>query len=52
MTKYIAGWFLENICLCMSYFCVVAERISYERGENVGDTVGYKVLCTSYVLKF
>lgn len=22
---------------------VVAERISYERGETIGDTVGYKV---------
>ena len=27
----------------LSYGCVVAERISYERGETVGDTVGYKV---------
>ncbi|RWV97788.1 hypothetical protein GW17_00039401, partial [Ensete ventricosum] len=23
--------------------CIVAERISYERGETVGETVGYKV---------
>ena len=25
-------------------FVIVAERISFEKGENVGDTVGYKVM--------
>lgn len=25
------------------FLCPVADRISYERGENVGDDVGYKV---------
>jgi HrpA-like RNA helicase len=27
----------------------VAERISAERGEAVGDTVGYKVLTNYYI---
>lgn len=32
--------------------CIVAERISYERGETVGETVGYKVsdFASSYLL--
>ena len=44
-------YLLPSLCakiLCSwLFFCLVAERISYERGENVGDSVGYKVLLTN-----
>jgi len=47
-------WHSEFFLLLLSYLCSVcypvAERISAERGEAVGDTVGYKVLINCYII--
>lgn len=42
----IFGLLVSYALLC---FYPVAERISAERGEAVGDTVGYKVLTKCYI---
>lgn len=41
---YISFSFKCELVLIVHFSSAVAERIASERGENIGDSVGYKVL--------
>lgn len=44
MYIHISFSFKCELVLIVHFSCAVAERIASERGENIGDSVGYKVL--------
>lgn len=38
-----------EICFLLLFLCIVSERISTERGETIGENVGYKVILLMYL---
>jgi len=38
-----------EICFLLLFLCIVSERISAERGETIGENVGYKVILLMYL---
>lgn len=62
LRSFLVNFFYLFICssldskLYTTDFCLVAERISVERGENIGDNIGYKVIflkfCWCYGVSF
>ena len=38
-----------KICFLLPFLCLVSERIASERGETIGENVGYKVILFMYL---